>query len=152
VKNKGIVKMLFLRLIIIKVYIMSYAKLVTFAAIASMFFMSFTSSGVRWDFLGQKTVDFGVDRDQIVVTAKEGVFKKIKLQVRKAPVEFKKVVVHYRNGSIQTIEMRDHIRAGGETRAIDLEGNDRVIKKVVFYYNSKIRAGRKGVVKLYGFN
>lgn len=131
---------------------MSYTKIISFAAIATFFLMSFTSAAVKWDFLGQKTVDFGADRDQIVVTAKEGVFKRIKLQVRKAPVEFNKVVVHYRNGSTESIVLRDHIRAGGETRAIDLKGNNRIIKKVVFYYNSKIRAGRKGIVKLYGFN
>jgi hypothetical protein len=98
-KTREIAIAVFPRLIIIKVNIMSYTKIISFAAIASLFLMSFTSVVVKWDFLGQKTVDFGADRDQIVVTAKEGVFKRIKLQVRKAPVEFNKVVVHYRNGS-----------------------------------------------------
>ena len=64
----------------------------------------------------------------------------------------KKVIVHYRNGSSEEIALRANIPAGGETRAIDLNGKNRIIKKVVFYYNSKPRALRKGKVKLFGMH
>jgi hypothetical protein len=36
------------------------------------------------------------------------------------------VVVRYANGTSEEVEFRDYIQAGGQTRAIDLRGNDRV--------------------------
>lgn len=114
--------------------------------------MSFSIVPKKWDLLGQRNVNFGIDRDEIRVTFREGSFKKIKLQVKKAPVHFRKVVVHYRNGGSEEITLRDNIPAGGETRAIDLNGNNRIISKVVFFYNSKPRARRQGKVKLFGMH
>ncbi|WP_235296396.1 DUF2541 family protein [Portibacter marinus] len=125
---------------------------VIFAFFLASSLMSFSPQNIRWDFLGQRTVNYKLDRDEIVVTAKEGSFRKIKLQVKKAPVEFRKVIVHYRNGNKETIEIRNHIPAGGETRTIDLNGKNRIISKVVFYYNSELKVRRKGVVKLYGLH
>ena len=106
----------------------------------------------KWDFLGERTVNKSLDKDEINVTAKEGVFKKIKLKVKKSKVEFKRVVVHYKNGDTQKIELRQEITAGGETRAIDLDGRNRVIVKVVFFYNTKRLLAKKAKVQLYGRN
>ncbi len=131
---------------------MKTTKAILAILITSIFLMSFTTVAKKWDFLGQRTVNFAVDRDEIGVTAREGSFRKIKLQVKKAPVHFRKVVVHYRNGGKESISLRDNIRPGGETRAIDLNGHNRIIKKVVFYYNTKVKAPRKGKVKLFGLN
>ncbi len=131
---------------------MKTAKSILVFSILAISLMSFTVIPNNWDFLGKRTVDFGVDRDVIHVTAKEGTFKRIKLEVKKAPVHFREVVVHYRNGQKESIALRDNIPAGGQTRAIDLSGKNRIIKKVVFYYNSKAKVRRKGLVKLYGWN
>ena len=121
-------------------------------ATLAILFMSFTTTAKKWDFLGSRTVNYAIDRDEIKVTAREGSFKKIKIQVKKAPVHFRKVIVHYRNGSTEEIQMRDHVQPGGETRAIDLNGNKRIITKVVFYYNNTIRSPRKGLVRLFGMH
>jgi hypothetical protein len=50
----------------------------------------------------------------------------------------------------QTIESRSTIPAGGESRAIDLEGTDRVIRSVEFWYDAKTVRGRRAVVRLFG--
>jgi hypothetical protein len=42
------------------------------------------------------------------------------------------------------------IAAGGETRAIDLEGNDRVIRSVEFWYDANTIRGRQAQVRVYG--
>ena len=131
---------------------MKTTKAILFLGIIGVLSMSFVNPVKKWDFLGQRTVNFAIDKDEIPVTLREGTFKKIKLKVRKAPVHFRKVIVHYRNGTKESIELRDNIPAGGETRAIDLKGNNRVIQKVVFYYNSKVKTRRKGLVKLYGMH
>ena len=131
---------------------MKTTKVFLFLGIIAVLGMSFAHPVKKWDFLGQRIVDYAVDKDEILVTLREGTFQKIKLKVKRAPVHFRKVIVHYRNGSTESIDLRDNIRAGGETRAIDLNGNNRVIKKVVFYYNSKVKVRKKGLVKLYGLH
>jgi hypothetical protein len=103
-----------------------------------------------WTVLGQRAVTDRADHDVIAVTAVRGDFRQVKLKVERASVDFRRVVVHFGNGTSQTLEMRATIPAGGETRAIDLEGSDRVIKSVEFWYDANTRRGRQAVVRLLG--
>ena len=102
-----------------------------------------------WDYLGSRKVNHAVDRDEIVVTAKDGTFTKIKLLVRDRQVTFRDVKVHYANGDVQDIKLRSKVPAGGETRVIDLHGNNRVIRKVVFWYNTSRVRGKRATVQLF---
>jgi hypothetical protein len=111
---------------------------------------AFTDSQPRWEFLGKRTVKHTLDRDEIYVTRTEGKFKAIKLKVEKSPVRFRNVTVHYANGTKEEIKMRNLISAGGETRVIDLKGQKRIIKRVVFSYDTQSLLGKKAVVRLYG--
>ena len=120
-----------------------------FAVIA--FTTAATSAAKGWELLGEKAVSDRADHDLIGVTAAEGKFKQIKLTVHRHAVDFRKVVVHFGNGDDQTITMRGTIRAGGETRAVDLEGAERNIRSVEFWYDANSR-GRAAVVRLYGKN
>lgn len=103
-----------------------------------------------WVFLGERTVNKSLDRDEILVTAKRGEFNKLKFKVKRAAVEFHKVVVVYGNGERMEVEMRSKIKPGSETRAIDLRATDRVIKKVIFYYDTDSITKKRGVVRLFG--
>lgn len=131
---------------------MKTTKAILAFAILGILMMSFSYPVSKWDLLGSKKVNYGLDRDEIKVTLKEGTFRKIKIKVKKSPVHFKKVVVHYRNGSKEELNFRDKIYPGKETRAMDLNGNNRIIQKVVFYYHSQPRARGKGIVQLYGMH
>lgn len=111
--------------------------------------MSSTITG-DWVFLGERTVNKSLDRDEISVTAKRGEFNKIKFKVKRAAVEFHKVVVVYGNGERMEVEMRSKIKPGGETRAIDLRATDRVINKVIFFYDTDSVTNKRGVVRLFG--
>ena len=103
-----------------------------------------------WVLLGQRTVTDRADHDVIAVSGARGDFRSIKLTVQRASVDFHRVVVHYGNGTKQDIELRHTIPAGGETRAIDLSGGDRVIKRVEFWYDANTFRGRRAVVRLFG--
>jgi hypothetical protein len=103
-----------------------------------------------WVLLGQRTVTDRADHDVIAVTARQGDFRAIKLTVQRAAVDFHRVVVHYGNGGKQEIELRNTIPAGGESRAIDLSGSDRVINRVEFWYDARTFRGRRAVVRLFG--
>jgi len=104
----------------------------------------------RWEMLGTKVVNRSLDHDVIVVTASEGRFTAIKLKVKRSPVHFLDVKVHYRNGGVEDIKVRNKIPAGGETRVINLNGKKRIITKVVFFYKTPPLRGEKAVVQLLG--
>jgi hypothetical protein len=103
-----------------------------------------------WKRLGQQEVDQKGDRDEISVGANEGIFNAIKIEVLRADVEFINVRVVYASGDDQNIEIRKNIKAGGESRAIDLEGRNRLIKKVVFIYKASRAESRRPIVVLFG--
>ena len=103
-----------------------------------------------WVLLGSRTVSDRLDHDVITVTAKRGDFKAIKLTVQRHAVDFHRVLVHYAHGSVQEIELRNTIPAGGESRAIDLTGSERVIDHVEFWYDARSFRGRQAVVRLFG--
>ncbi|HJQ66253.1 MAG TPA: hypothetical protein VJ816_07750 [Gemmatimonadales bacterium] len=103
-----------------------------------------------WVFLGERAVTDRLDHDLIPVTIARGDFTAIKITVRRAAVDFHRVVVHFANGGDQEVELRATIPAGGESRAIDLRAGDRVIRSVEFWYDARTVRGRRAVVRLHG--
>ena len=130
---------------------------VAFLAASSLVFTSATISDDRpvadppgWEKLGQRKVDRALDRDEIFVTASEGRFTAVKLIVRRSAINLHKVVIHFANGGEQEVAVRNNIPAGGETRVIDINGGKRVIRKVVFWYDTKGLLNDKAVLELWG--
>ena len=131
----------------------AFSRLWLFLPLVLLTLLSFRS-GIpaqgTWELLGTRLVNYGLDRDEIMVTAAEGQFTALKFKVKRGPMNLHKVVVHFGNGESQEIETRHQLKAGGETRVIDLPGNTRIIKKVVFWYDTKNMANRKAVLALLG--
>ena len=103
-----------------------------------------------WKMLGTKKVNFKTEKDVITVGSDEGLFKKVKLVVKKSGIHIKDMKIHFMNGDIMDVKMREIIPAGGETRAIDLPGNNRAIEKVVFWYESTKKNDKRATVILFG--
>jgi hypothetical protein len=104
----------------------------------------------RWIYLGEANVNGRLDHDIINVGRADGRFREVQIRVERAPIEFQRVVVHYANGGSEPLEIRDRIRAGGQTRAIDLRGGDRVISGVEFWYAKANWGVRQPRLRLYG--
>ncbi|CAN5359405.1 hypothetical protein BH10ACI2_BH10ACI2_22500 [soil metagenome] len=108
-------------------------------------------SAQSWVDLGTKEVMDRAEQDTWHIGKGKGEFRKIKLAVIDRAVRFYRLEVKYENGRIEKLEIRNLIPAGGETRAIDLTGNERFIDKVdVWYEASTVRRGRRSHVTLYG--
>lgn len=104
----------------------------------------------KWKLLGTKKVTFRTELDVIPVGADEGVFKRVKLMVKKSGIHIKDMKIHFRNGDVMDVKVRQIIPAGGETRAIDLPGNNRFIEKVTFWYESTKKNDKRATVLLFG--
>jgi hypothetical protein len=106
--------------------------------------------GRGWQLLGHASVGFLRDRDTIHVGRDDGDFSQIQLRVRDNTVHFDDLKVVYGNGRVDDIPIRSEIRAGGQTRVIDLKGNDRIIRRVELVYRSRPSFRGQAVVELWG--
>lgn len=117
-------------------------------------FSAFTSASAtfppKWELLGSRKVNYTLDKDEILVTAKEGAFSAVKIIVKKGGINLHRVAVHFGNGEVEELDVRENIPADGESRVLDLPGNKRIIKKVVFWYDTKNYANQKATVHLWG--
>jgi hypothetical protein len=103
-----------------------------------------------WERLGTRKVDRRVDHDEIIVTWTEGVFDAIKIEVTGAPLNMHKCVVHFANGGDQEILTRHNFTQGSGSRVIDLNGNNRIINRISFWYDTKGLLKGKASVTVYG--
>lgn len=103
----------------------------------------------RWLYLGQSNVDGIRDHDNIRVNSREA-FRALQLRVQGGEIEFQRVVVHFENGADSEVEIRDRIRAGGQTRMIDLPGDNRRIESVEVWYSQGNWGRRRPNLRLYG--
>ena len=124
--------------------------LLIFIASFAIITLSSTSAEAQWTKLGQRKVNFGVDHDEIMVTAYEGRFRKLKMEVRKAPIFIRNVKIVYGNGQSTNIKVNRRIDRNSETRAFDLPGDKRIIRKIVFNYKSVPNFRGKGLVVVHG--
>jgi hypothetical protein len=104
----------------------------------------------RWIYLGEANVDGNADHDRIKIGRDDGRFHAIQIHVERAPIEFQRVVVHYGNGADEEIAIRNRIKPGGKTRAIDLRGRDRVIDSVELWYAKARYGSAKPKLRLFG--
>ena len=103
-----------------------------------------------WKVLGNAKLEKKSGTATIEVGSKEGLVKRIKFEVRGTDVEFKKVTVTYEKGDPEEVEIRDKVSRGEKTRAIDLEGGNRVIKKVLIAFKLDKDVDRDARIVLMG--
>jgi len=131
-------------------------SILAFALIGTIAFLSIGDAEARrggkrgWELLGSQKVGFIADKDVIQVGRKDGDFSKIKLRVKGNEVEFVDVKIVYANGQTDDVRIRNKIRAGGETRDIDLKGGDRFIRRVELVYRSRPSFKGQATVELWG--
>ncbi|WP_378173748.1 hypothetical protein [Aquimarina sp. SS2-1] len=111
---------------------------------------SFTSTAIKWEHLGSRTVSYKIDRDVIKVTARNGAFKKLKIKVTNGSLNMHKIIVQYGNGEKEAIPVKKNFVRGGGTRLIDLKGNKRIIKDITFFYDTKNLSKKRAKVHVFG--
>lgn len=106
----------------------------------------------NWEQLGTRIVNMSLDHDEILVTAAEGTFTKIKIHVSKAPLHIINCKVVFGNGEETNLDIRHDFAKGSDTRIIDLPGEKRIIRKIIFNYKSKPTAKGRAVVTVFGMH
>jgi hypothetical protein len=121
------------------------------AALLLLADQAFLSAEAEYVLLGEKEVNFLVDRDELVVGPKDGKFRRLRFEVEKNDLEMLKVLVTYGNGKIETVPVRHVFKEGSRSRIIDLSGQRRIIKKITFFYKTvgSLLEGR-ALIRVYG--
>ena len=103
-----------------------------------------------WEKLGESNADLTRDRDIITLTHYNRITG-IKFFVTDADLEIMDMKVFFGNGTSQDISVRSKIKAGGESRVIDLTGEARDIKRIEFVYKTEPnRTKNKAHVEVWG--
>ncbi len=111
---------------------------------------SFSSTSVKWDHLGTRTVNYRLDKDVIKVTAREGGFRKLKINVTGGSLNMHKMIVQYGNGKKDVIQLRHNFSRKSATRVLDLKGGKRVIRDITFFYDTKNSSRNRAKVHVFG--
>ncbi len=104
----------------------------------------------KWDKLGTKKVNYRLDKDVIKVGVRDGLFTKLKVVVTNGALNMHKMVVVYKNGQRDNINLRHQFSKKSDSRVIDLKGGKRVIKEIIFWYDTKNVSRRKAQVTVFG--
>jgi hypothetical protein len=105
-----------------------------------------------WHKIGETTVDFNKDHDEIIVMMADK-FSALKFKVTDAPVEITDIDVAFEEGDAQNIKVGFAYKpAGAESRVIDLKGgSERNLKKVTYRYKTMANAkDKKAHMELWG--
>jgi hypothetical protein len=105
-----------------------------------------------WFFIADKNVGFGVDHDVINFGNWKDDVRKIKLKVTDGPLKMYKMKIHFDNGGVQEVELRNRFAQGSESRVIDIDGGLRHLTQVEFWYETKGFLRGKSRVAVWGFN
>lgn len=104
-----------------------------------------------WKEIGKTVVDFSSDRDAIMVMGYNR-FTMIKFKVSEAPIELLDLEIYYSEGEKEDIKINSTVKAEGESRLIDLNGNRKVTKIVFVYKTVENIKGKKARVEIWGLN
>lgn len=131
---------------------MTLTKTLLLLVCVSLF--SFTTVSDRpdagWRLLGDKKVGFGVDHDAIHFSNWGDDVRQLKLKITDGPLRMYNMKIHFDNGTVQDVELRNRFNAGSESRVIDLEGGLRHLSKIEFWYETRGFLRGKSRVEVWG--
>lgn len=108
-----------------------------------------TANNQDWQLLGKQTVDYTLDYDAIPVTYKQGAFTTLRFAVADGSINVYRCMITFENGEKQEIEIKYQFTPGSE-KIIDLKGNNRIIEKISFWYDTKNKSSKKAVIEVWG--
>jgi len=120
------------------------AVILTLAALP-LAFRPAAAAAQEWQLLGRTQVSLAIEKDVIEVGAREGPFNAIRIEVENGDLEMYNIRVIFGNGTDWSPNTRISFREGSRSRMIDLPGEARVIRRIEFWYRSRLRSGQATV-------
>jgi hypothetical protein len=103
-----------------------------------------------WTNLGSRVVDYTLDHDVVTLNNSKDAFTQLKVTTTGGSLNMHKATVHFANGDKQDIDFPEVVTPETGGSVIDLKGNDRVIEKVTFWYDTRQKSNEKATVEVWG--
>lgn len=108
------------------------------------------SDRTDWHKIGETTVNFDTDRDEITVVGADK-FAAIKFKVVDVPIHLMSLEAYFDKGGKQDINVNFPLKPKGESRVIEFDGGEQDLKKIVFVYKTIAnQSDRKAQVEIWG--
>ena len=118
-----------------------------FAAATALAWLSMAVPAQAWELVGTKRADHIRDRDVIRVRGSDR-HRAVRFCVTRASLTIQRLQVVFANGGKQEVALRTLFTPGTCSRAIDLRGNRRDIRRVVVVY-SKLLPGKSPEMRVF---
>ena len=123
-------------------------------AIVSFVFVMFaagaTVASAQWRSLGTKEVTDRAEEDTFHISSAQGQFRRLRFRVGRNPVRIQRMEINYVSGEKDEIQVRRLIGANRYSRIIDVEGRNRFIRNVKFWWEAASLGRRSTTVTLFG--
>jgi hypothetical protein len=122
-------------------------------AITNMGFELNNNSGntfVDWEKLGDRKVNQTAESDEINFPSNGPVLTAIKIKSKRGGINLQRCVIYFANGDKKSIELRNDIPPGGESRVINLQGNKQPITKFIYWYGIPQSGDQKADLEIWG--
>lgn len=100
--------------------------------------------------LGERVVNFAVDRDVLPLAARPEMFRGLYMDVVGGGIEMLDCDVTFENGQRIDLPVRQYLAPGSRTRAFDFPGAQRNIARVTLVYRTVTAGTGRAVVRVWG--
>jgi hypothetical protein len=104
----------------------------------------------NWEKLGETNVKQSETNEEFIFPSNGPIFSGIKIKSKKGGINLQRCVIHFSNGEKKSIELRNDIQPGGESRVINLSGNKLAITRFVFWYGASQSGDQKAELEIWG--
>lgn len=104
----------------------------------------------NWEKLGETKVNQSEANDEFSFPSNGPILTAIKIKSKKGGINLQRCVIHFANGEKKSIELRNDIHPGGESRVINLPGNQSVITRFLFWYGIPQSGDQKAELEIWG--
>lgn len=104
----------------------------------------------NWEKLGETKVNQTEANDAFSFPSNGPVLSAIKIKSKKGGINLLRCVIHFANGEKKSIELRNDIHPGGESRVINLPGNQSAITRFLFWYGIPQSGDQKAELEIWG--
>lgn len=103
-----------------------------------------------WDKLGERSVEATDNGMTSVDATNSSAVKAIKIRVKKGGINLHRCEIWFQNGTKKSVDLRNDVPAGSESREIDITDKNNSVDKVVFWYDTRNYGKQNAEVELWG--
>jgi hypothetical protein len=90
----------------------------------------------NWEKIGEQKINIQADTDEVTLSGGHPLLA-FKVKSRKGGINLHRCTIVFRDGSKKTVELRNDIPPGGESRTIPLMGQQSEVVKIIFWFDTK---------------